>query len=107
MQVVKGLEAIDMYFPTTFMYCKENYYVFIEDGIILGSANLISSLNYVYVLNLESSERGKGYGRRMVEYLLEQYGTIEGQSTKEALGFWSKYAKIEKDDFIIGGNIKC
>ena len=89
-------------YPETFTPIKECYIEFLEDDHVVACANMISGKDSYYIINFEVLEKGKGYGRRIIEKLLIDK-RVEGTSTEEALGFWMSFDPLidEKRNFII------
>lgn len=89
-------------FPSTFSPLKDCYKEFFKEGVLIASANIIFSQSSVYIMNFETKEKNKGYGRYVIETLLKDYDIL-GVATKASLVFWGKMGAVFDDyrEFII------
>lgn len=61
---------------------NKNYYVLLEEGVLLGYAGYLSILPEAEIIKvaIKKKERGKGYGRLLLAYILEE-GKKKGITT--------------------------
>lgn len=78
----------------SYFFKGNSAYLFVESNQIIGTAYLVfrQEDKSVYIGNIDSVEEGKGYGRKMINYLksMEEVQQITGESADVAKGFFEK-----------------
>ena len=72
-------------------------YVFLEDGKVIGRANIHFSEREIYIGTIDAKVEGLGYGKKMINHIKQTYSNydlITGDTTQKAKGFWEKMGAI-------------
>ena len=77
-------------------------HVFLENGKIIGRANMYIGDKEIYIGTINAEIEGLGYGKRMIESIKKLYNDkdfICGDSTDKARGFWIKMGAILDENY--------
>lgn len=77
-------------------------HVFLEDGQIVGRANMYIGEKEIYIGTIQAEIKGAGYGKRMIESIKNLYSDrdfICGDSTDKAKGFWLKMGAVLDENY--------
>lgn len=71
---------------------SDAYYIQDENSEIVGEVIMQIDNGYVALSHIDiyRSGRGHGYGMQVVEYLLDTFGPVVGESLRTSAGFWRK-----------------